>query len=331
MSIVVQCDCGKKYKIGNDKAGKKIRCKECGGVVEIPFSSTTPVDEWDDVAAKKTPPPHPNSIGQSKKTPPPHPNSIDQGTEGNQPTESGSKMSSAVKYSIFAAGGGVIIVGIVAGILVLSGIFGGGKKDHIDQVVGKKDTNVQPDKKTSPPTVTGDRSKLTPLQALHGHWKLSHAYKHNDTNLSDGSKGEITEDLTGKGTVSHRFINSKTGTWVELKTGWPTLRYSFSVLPDDDYPEKFRLLLDGKPKLDHPYYLSKDNTQLDEQWVRKFGRGWDAERWVYVDDTVSPSQSLLSLLKTQAAKSKTRKAAAKAETVAKKAKAETRKAKAMAK
>ena len=49
MSVIVQCDCGKKYKVGNDKAGKRIRCKACSGVVDIPMPKADPVvDEWDD-------------------------------------------------------------------------------------------------------------------------------------------------------------------------------------------------------------------------------------------------------------------------------------------
>lgn len=37
MPISVECEgCGKNYRLGDDKAGKKFKCKECGEVVSIP-------------------------------------------------------------------------------------------------------------------------------------------------------------------------------------------------------------------------------------------------------------------------------------------------------
>ena len=37
MTISVECDgCGKAYKIADDKAGKKFKCKDCGEVVAVP-------------------------------------------------------------------------------------------------------------------------------------------------------------------------------------------------------------------------------------------------------------------------------------------------------
>mgnify|MGYP001470302144 CR=1 FL=1 len=36
MSIIVSCDCGKKFKAKDDMAGKKVRCPDCKSVIEIP-------------------------------------------------------------------------------------------------------------------------------------------------------------------------------------------------------------------------------------------------------------------------------------------------------
>lgn len=33
---VVSCSCGKKYKVSDETAGKKIRCKECGETIAVP-------------------------------------------------------------------------------------------------------------------------------------------------------------------------------------------------------------------------------------------------------------------------------------------------------
>src|SRR5712691_3845692 len=42
MSISVRCQCGKKYSVSDDKAGKRIRCRACDQVIEVPD------DRWGD-------------------------------------------------------------------------------------------------------------------------------------------------------------------------------------------------------------------------------------------------------------------------------------------
>ncbi|MDA1213029.1 MAG: WD40 repeat domain-containing protein, partial [Planctomycetota bacterium] len=40
MAIVVECEhCGKKYRIGEDRAGMTLSCKDCGGDIEVPFDN----------------------------------------------------------------------------------------------------------------------------------------------------------------------------------------------------------------------------------------------------------------------------------------------------
>lgn len=36
MPISVDCDCGKSYKLADDKAGMKLRCKDCGAIIKVP-------------------------------------------------------------------------------------------------------------------------------------------------------------------------------------------------------------------------------------------------------------------------------------------------------
>src|SRR2546425_7130875 len=42
MSIFVRCQCGKKYSVSDDKAGKRIRCRACNEIIEVPD------DRWGD-------------------------------------------------------------------------------------------------------------------------------------------------------------------------------------------------------------------------------------------------------------------------------------------
>jgi WD40 repeat protein len=135
MSIIVQCDCGKKYQVGDDKAGKKLRCKACNGIVSIPKSEAAPADEWDDfgggfddfddVGSAQPAAPRPRAKSGSRPK--------GKGKGKSKPGKSRGGMSPAVKYSL---AGGIVAVtaGIVVAILYSRGVIGGGKKDGDDKV-----------------------------------------------------------------------------------------------------------------------------------------------------------------------------------------------------
>ncbi|HEX8913463.1 MAG TPA: hypothetical protein VF796_13975 [Humisphaera sp.] len=36
MTIEVQCKCGRAYRVGAELAGRRMRCKQCQGVVTVP-------------------------------------------------------------------------------------------------------------------------------------------------------------------------------------------------------------------------------------------------------------------------------------------------------
>ena len=39
MPIAVECSvCGKKYRVGDERAGETIECKDCGGEISVPAS-----------------------------------------------------------------------------------------------------------------------------------------------------------------------------------------------------------------------------------------------------------------------------------------------------
>ena len=45
MPISVTCDCGKGYRVSDDKAGKRFKCRECGTLLEVPESKADISDE----------------------------------------------------------------------------------------------------------------------------------------------------------------------------------------------------------------------------------------------------------------------------------------------
>jgi len=36
MTILVTCDCGKNYRVSDDKAGRRFKCRECGTLLQVP-------------------------------------------------------------------------------------------------------------------------------------------------------------------------------------------------------------------------------------------------------------------------------------------------------
>lgn len=45
MAIDVMCECGKSYRVSNDKAGRRFKCRECGTLVEVPEANANASDE----------------------------------------------------------------------------------------------------------------------------------------------------------------------------------------------------------------------------------------------------------------------------------------------
>lgn len=123
MPIAVQCECGKQYKVGDDKAGMKLRCKDCKKVIAIPAGSgASGDDEWgdlgDDIEMPATPKPARSQSAKSKGR---------RGKKKSSSRTSKGGMSPAVKYGV---AGGIVVVaaGAVLGILYSKGIIGGAKK-----------------------------------------------------------------------------------------------------------------------------------------------------------------------------------------------------------
>ncbi len=53
--ITARCDCGKAYRLPPEKAGKKIRCKSCGGVILVPERQPAPAEPTPTPAPTPTP------------------------------------------------------------------------------------------------------------------------------------------------------------------------------------------------------------------------------------------------------------------------------------
>ena len=168
MSIAVQCDCGKKYQVGDDKAGKKFRCKACNEVVAIPKPAAEPADEWDEFDDfgdewNDEPAPQPakrsTSKGKSGK-------GRKSGGSKSKKRASGGEMSPAVKYSI---AGGIVVVtaGIVVAILMSRGVIGGGggDKDNDDKNrVANNDSNNDANNDDASKPIPGKSTKQNPRE-----------------------------------------------------------------------------------------------------------------------------------------------------------------------
>lgn len=148
MAIVVTCDeCGKKYRVGDDKAGKRMRCRECSNSLTIPAADDFGDDEWEDSPAPARRPAarKPGRAATSGKS------------RGSARKKSGAKksgkakgkskkgkssagMSPVVKYSI--AGGIVLATALVVFIILQS------KRGDDDQLAG--DPNPDAVKKGNP-------------------------------------------------------------------------------------------------------------------------------------------------------------------------------------
>jgi len=144
MPIVVACSCGKKYQVGDDKAGMKLRCKACQAVIAVPTPKAAGVDEFDDFglgddfgagddfgdpAGQGEPiAPRPKTAGKKGSKSKGKAKGRAKAGGKKKSAKGKSEMSPAVKYSL--AGGIVVVtIGIVLGILYARGVIGGGKKD----------------------------------------------------------------------------------------------------------------------------------------------------------------------------------------------------------
>lgn len=104
MSLIATCpDCGKKYKVGDDKAGKKIRCSACQAIITVPSAEG---DEWD------APP------EEEYDAPPPPPRTPSRGGAGRASSK-GSKRSSQSSGMPPALRITLIIFGVLGGITLL--------------------------------------------------------------------------------------------------------------------------------------------------------------------------------------------------------------------
>jgi WD40 repeat protein len=131
MTISIECDlCGKKYKLNDSLAGKKLTCKECGSSIRVPNGDDDDDDDFDDAP-----------VAPRKKAAAP----------ARRKKKSGG--SNAGLIIGLVAGGGVALLGIVG--LVIAFAFGRSSPPPIGNVGGP----------TPPPMVPGMNPGTTPSTA----------------------------------------------------------------------------------------------------------------------------------------------------------------------
>ncbi|WP_339728453.1 DUF1559 domain-containing protein [uncultured Gimesia sp.] len=101
MTISFQCKkCGKNYKVSDDKAGKKIKCRQCSAPVRIPEAEVDDfTDDWEE-EAEETPLPRRRARSASKSKPKP---------------KRKNKSSSGLNQNLLIIGGIVAILAIGGG------------------------------------------------------------------------------------------------------------------------------------------------------------------------------------------------------------------------
>lgn len=73
MAIETQCPkCRKRYRVKDELAGRKIKCKQCGGPIKVEVPQAVPDDEWgdegyDEEIPAAAPPPPRRKKGTGKK------------------------------------------------------------------------------------------------------------------------------------------------------------------------------------------------------------------------------------------------------------------------
>lgn len=158
MPIAAKCECGKTYKLGDDAAGKKFKCKACQAVVRVPVPKTAPPeDEFDDFGDLGDD--FGDDFGEDYP-PEPAPPRKKSGRKAKGKSKSGGKkkpakkkggkkkgsseMSPAVKYSL---AGGIVVatVGLIVGILFMNGTIGGGSKSTGGDNTANNNDNTNPD------------------------------------------------------------------------------------------------------------------------------------------------------------------------------------------
>ncbi|QDU06666.1 DUF1559 domain-containing protein [Gimesia aquarii] len=110
MSISFKCKkCGKGYKVGDDKAGKKIKCRQCAAPVQIPKAEVDDFSEDWEEEAEYTPPTRRRARSKPKK-------------QSKKKSASGSNQSVLIAFCIV----GVLVVGGIGFFLFSSDKPGGG-------------------------------------------------------------------------------------------------------------------------------------------------------------------------------------------------------------
>ena len=122
MSIAISCgNCGKKYKIGDDKAGKKFRCKECSEPIRVPVAENEFGDSWDELCEDYGAP--------SAALPPVSGSAASQGrsssSRGKKRPARKSKSGPNVGVIAIIAASVLLLVGASVGVWSLAGGFGG--------------------------------------------------------------------------------------------------------------------------------------------------------------------------------------------------------------
>jgi hypothetical protein len=226
MSISFKCnECGKAYRFGDEKAGKRFKCRKCGAAVQIPAAD----DDWDEEFEEPEPPARRSSSSRAANR--------KQSKSGKGKKKKSSSSSSSLPLILGGGGGLIAVIGLVVGGIFL---FGGDddpapeNPDPGNNVVANGDSDAgSPD--SQPPTNGGTNSSNRKPPTESGSlsitaMELTQAFKNDPDAAAKLYKdktllisGEIRQLMDGQ--ITLRGVDGK-GVLAVLKLGTiTTLKY----------------------------------------------------------------------------------------------------------
>lgn len=112
MPIKVTCECGKGYRLSDDKAGKRFKCRDCGSLVQVPDADDETADDDQDVSDDDP------EVESEADYVPSHRRPESAGRSAKKKTRNNAANSAFAKRRLLKMGSVIAVLALVAGGLV---------------------------------------------------------------------------------------------------------------------------------------------------------------------------------------------------------------------
>lgn len=177
MTITFQCKkCGKKYKVSDDKGGRKIKCRQCEAVMKIPAAESDDfLSGFDDAEMEYTPP----TRRRKKSKPGPEKKKSRKSTDSN--AKQGPIIAIVVVALLLVGGGGFLAIWGMPGGKVLKAIT-----DKADKVVNSAASSSE-NGAGAPSTADSEVKRMKEVaRAFHNYHDSWTRFPPADAHLVDG-------------------------------------------------------------------------------------------------------------------------------------------------